>query len=294
MFDRPRNWKWMVPAGAVAPLLWWWHDWDSSGGIWHDAAVVPLLLTIICGLAALMNLVLYVYHYFTEMYSEIRETQNRTPEVRMFEAAKSIHPDAIKALLVHRRTIWRIKYVPLKDLVDWILDDAEIVHAGFVDFVLEHSSEKAIMPKRMLSEGSRAFDPEQIVSDYEQYDALILLLQNKLMITTAYGNQAPQWLPPWTPTTVRHRFGLDETVGAEPEEMSEALKTVVRAQAAVSSGNGNGGLKQLDGEGQTRVQSPVKQEPKRQVAEITDEEWEASQREMADYAKKFVDGRVPS
>jgi hypothetical protein len=141
-----------------------------------------------------------------------------------------MHPEAVKALLVHRRTIWRLKYVPIKDLVDWVLDEADNVHAGFVDFVLDHSNMTAVMSKRLLSDGSKQFDPEDMVTDYEQYDALILLMQQKLMITQAFGNQAPQWLPPYSPELARHRFGLDGAVGEEPEERSEALKAVVRAQ----------------------------------------------------------------
>jgi hypothetical protein len=228
-----------------------------AGGEWADLSIIPLMLAMICGLAGLVNLVLYIYHYWADMYAEVRATQNRTPEVMMFEAAKNMHPEAVKALLVHRRTVWELKYVPSKDLVDWTYREAPNVHAGFVDFVLDHSSHVSVMAKRtFLSEGSKGFDPEDLVTDYEQYDSLILLMQSKLMITQAYGNQAPQWMPPYTPELARHRFGLDGAVNTEPEEMSEALLAVVRAQSrsqkaegriqgegrsgSSSNGNGNG------------------------------------------------------
>jgi hypothetical protein len=220
----------MVPAAFVPVCIWWWHDWDMAGGEWYDLALIPLGLAVILFIAAFVNLALYVYHYWADMYSEVRATQNMTSEVKMFEAARGMHPEAVKALLLHRRTIWRLKYVPAKDLVDWILDDAENVHAGFVDFVLDHSNLTSVMSKRLLSDGSKGFDPEDIVTDYEQYDSLILLMQQKLMITSAYGNQAPQWMPPWNPESARHRFGLDGAVNAEPESMSEAMMAVVRAQ----------------------------------------------------------------
>lgn len=156
----------------------------------------------------------------------------------MFEAAKGMHPDAVKALLVHRRSIWRVRYVPLKDTVDWIFDEAPTVHAGFVDFVLDHSN-GSVMSKRLLSDGSKQFDPEELVTDYQQYDDLVTLMQQKLMCTQAYGNQAPQWLAPWTPELVRHHFGLDGApYGVEEEGVSEAMQAVMRAQAQVQSKSG--------------------------------------------------------
>lgn len=147
----------------------------------------------------------------------------------MFEAAKGMHPDAVKALLVHRRTVWRVKYIPLKDTVDWILDEAPNVHAGFVDFVLDHSN-GALMAKRMLVEGSTKFDPEGLVTDYEQYDVLLLLLQSKLMTTAAYGNQSPKFIPPWNVELVRRRFGLDGDGYQVDDGMSAAMKAVVDSQ----------------------------------------------------------------
>jgi hypothetical protein len=149
----------------------------------------------------------------------------------MFEAAKGMHPKAVEALLLHRRTIWRVKNLPRRDRVDWVLDEAESVHMGFVDFVLEHSSGAALMSKRLLSDGSKQYDPEGIVTDYEQYDDLMMLMRQKLMVTKAYGNQAPQWLPPWNPELARHRWGLDgalgEAVRAQKSEKSEVPPTKV-------------------------------------------------------------------
>lgn len=290
MFDRPRNWKWMVPASLLGPCLVWWGQWAVDGGRWEEWAAVPMVLTIVLGVAALANLLLYVFHYWVEMSTEARAVLNQTPEVRMFEAAKVMHPETAKALLVHRRTIWRQKYVAVKDLVDYILDEAEIVHLGFADFVLAHSSAISIMSKRMLSEGSKQFDPDEQVTDYEQYDAFVLLLQSKLMITQAYGNQAGQWIPPWNPASVGHRFGLDEAFSAEPEELSEAVKTIIRAQ---SKGKGNGGVKELatlpaasQHPSTARVRS-AQDGGRVDVPELTDEEMEAIRLENERYEKQF-------
>jgi len=210
MFEHePRNWKWMVPAALIAPCVVWWNDWWISGGVWSQLAMIPLGLAVVLLIAFLLNLWLYGQRRWADMYSDVQTIRNATPEVRMMEAAKGMHPEAVKALLVHRRTIWRIKYIPKKETVDWILDEAPTVHAGFVDFVLDHSNGVSLMAKHGLSEGSTKFDPDGLITDYEQYDDLLLLLQQKLMVTQAFGNQSPHFLPPWNVEMLRKRFGLD-------------------------------------------------------------------------------------
>jgi len=220
----------MMPAVFTAPCLFWWNDWATSGGAWEELAVIPLALTIVLFVAAAMNFVLYIYDRWADLYATVQTARNSTPEVRMFEAAKGMHPDAVQALLIHRRAIWRIKYVPLKDIADWILDEAPTVHAGFVDFVLDHSGNGSVMSKRLLSDKSKQFDPEGLITDYQQYDDLISLLQQKLMCTQAFGNQPPQWLAPWNADLVRRRFGLDGDQYVV-EEQSEAMAALRRAQA---------------------------------------------------------------
>lgn len=235
MFDRPRNWKWMVPAALSFPAFVLWSKAYFEWG-WGDWSLVFVGLAIVLGVAFVVNLWVYVADYWSDTYANIRMALNTTPEVRMFEAAKGMHPDAVRALLEHRRTIWRLKYVPQKNMVDWILDEAPSVHAGFVDFVLDHSN-GSLMPKHgFLSEGSKRFDPEGIVTDYQQYDDLVLLLQAKLMATAAYGNQAPKLIPPWTVELLRHRFGLDGEGYDSAEEMSVAMRAVVKEHAKDDGG----------------------------------------------------------
>jgi hypothetical protein len=215
---RERAWKWMVPALAVSPGVAWWYlaavEW--GWGIW---STVPAGFVLVMSLAALLNGITYYREKFLRFRADALFMESSTPEVRMMEAAKAMHPEAVKALLAHRRTIWRIKYVPRKDLVDWVLDEAPSVHAGFVDFVLDRSS-GVLMSKRLLSEGSTRFDPEGLVTDYQQYDDLLHLMRSKLMCTEAFGNQPPHLLPPWTVETIRHRFGLDGE-GYEAAETEE-------------------------------------------------------------------------
>ena len=183
----------------------------------------------ICLVAALENLWARVADDWANNWVNVRSEMNATPEVRMFEAAKGMHPDAVRALLIHRRTVWRVKYIPLKDVVDWIMDEAPNVHAGFVDYVLDRSN-GTIMSKRLLSEGSKSFDPDGLVTDYQQYDDLIKLMQRKLMITGAYGNQGPKIIPPWTLETIRHWFGLDGAAYGVEEDVSDAMRRVMAEQ----------------------------------------------------------------
>lgn len=284
MFGEPRNWKWMVPAALVGPCLWWWNDWSMSGDPWQELAIIPAVLMVILIISALVNLLLYGYHHWAQEYSGVQSVRNSTPEVRMFEAAKGMHPEAVKALLVHRRSIWRVKYVPLKDTVDWIFDELPTVHAGFVDFVLDHSTAISVMSKRLLSEGAKQFDPEEIMTDYQQYDDLINYLQVKLMCTQAYGNQAPQWLPPWNPDLVRHRLGLDGAPYAVEEEgITEAMKSVIRAQSKWQS-NGNGKLQDLSQVETTSAKKKAEEaKPAGTDTEITDKEFEAAQQIQTEF-----------
>lgn len=227
MWNEPRNWKWMVPGFAFVGC--------AVGGAWllvqqYDwLAAIVLGFGLICFLAAVFNAWAWVQSHGAEVFSIVQAAKNSTPEVRKFEAAKVMHPEAVRALLAHQRMVWRIRYVPVRDLVEWVLDDAPSVKATFVEFVLDYSSESSVMPKSMLSDGSKQFDAEGIVTDYEQYDSLLLLFQQKMMCTQAFGNQPPKWIAPWTPELLRHRFGLD--VGDYQAEGTEMLKAVERARA---------------------------------------------------------------
>ena len=296
LFNEPRNWKWMVPAALVGPCLWWWNDWSMSGDPWKELAIIPAVLMAILIISAVMNLILYAIHHWSQEYADVQAVRNSTPEVRMFEAAKGMHPDAVKILLVHRRSIWRIKYVPMKDVVDWIFDELPTVHAGFVDFVIDHSSVRSVMSKGLLSQGSKQFDPEGMVTDYEQYDDLLHYLQAKLICTQAFGNQAPQWLPPWNPDLVRHQFGLDGAPYAVEEEgISEAMQAVVRAQAKWYA-NGNGKLQDLTEAESTQEQKPVngnghKPEPVPAAKdELTDQELEQINKIQAEHEARLQKG----
>lgn len=238
LFNEPRNWKWMVPGAFlvvdIASFMWvtWrWAEADTpeKAEMWIWIGILVVGIGLLLFLATVMNWWLYFASNRADIIATLQNAQNSTPEVRMFEAARGMHQDAVHDLLAHRRMLWRIPYVAVGELVDWVLDDAPGVRAGFADFVLDHSTKTSVMPKSMLSDKSTQFDPTGIVQDREQYDALILLMQQKLMCTRAYGNQPPAWIAPWTPEMVRHRFGLEE--GAyQAERTDNVLRAIEQAK----------------------------------------------------------------
>jgi hypothetical protein len=190
-------------------------------------AMLTMAVMFILAVAAAVNLWLYVEAHRAGTFATIRGAMYATPDVRIAEAMSHMHPDAISALTARQRVLWRRKYIPQKDLVDEVLDEAPSVHLGFLAFVLDHSG-RSLMPKRMLSEGSKQFDPDGMVTDYQQYDDLVLLLEAKLLTTKPMGNQPPVFIPPANVALVRHMFGLDDDGSVEEIEKT---KTVGRAEA---------------------------------------------------------------
>src|SRR3990172_13368915 len=127
---------------------------------------------------------------------------SETPAVRIAEALRGLHPEAVRVLNKFGvRTQWQVKIDANNNGRDWILLGTN-VHFGFVEFVLNHSSDTSLYPKRMFSEGSSQYDPDGLTSDYEQYDELMGWMQSRLMVTSPFGNQAAQFLPPWSPDLV--------------------------------------------------------------------------------------------
>lgn len=226
--SEPRNWKWMVPAVVGLVLFVWWGTLPMEVGDW---AWIPLGMALICWIGAVMNFALYYGEGWSSIVTSLWSARFQTPEVMMFEAAKGMHPEAVRLLLTQRRIVWRTRYVPQKDLVDWVLDDVPSVHVGFARFILEHSTSMALMPKRMLSENSFGFDPDGKITDRQQYDDLVKFMQAKLMVTEAFGNQAPMFVPPWKPEDLMWRFGIVNTDEVEEEGTgSEAIDQRVMAK----------------------------------------------------------------
>lgn len=224
-----RTWKWLVP-GMLAPILLvlqlWINDWavraNVSQAFLCGFATWPMMA--LCAVQAWAGFRSYYRQIDVDQFVARKEAEANTAEVRLFDRARGMHPEAVRLLLKHRTMVWRIRETPLTELVDWVLDADPRVHFAFVEHVLEHSNFYAIMPKNLLSDKSHSFDPTMKATDYEQYDAFIKLCQHRGMLTEAFGNQPGQWIEPWSPELVGRRFGV--ILNVEEEKDGEPLAAV--------------------------------------------------------------------
>lgn len=285
MFSEPRNWKWMAPSTMMVLFIAIYGMVPATWGGW---GYVPLGLAVICGVAAALNFWLYLDAHVAQSRIDLANARNATPEVRVAEAMRGMHPEAVRALMMRNRSIWRLRYIPAEDFGDWIYDESPILHAGFVEFVLDHSSAHRgeLMKKEVLSQGSKQFDPNGIVSDYEQYDALIELLERKMMITRAMGNQPAKFLPPYTLDVIRHYFLLDDDGSVESDAKTATMK---RAAELMASKAGIPALRPLVNMGAVMAEKPEPIHPTGlanvREPELKDDELQAIKDEEARYAK---------
>lgn len=222
-----RSWKWMVP-GMAAPILLvlqlWINGWAEQAGVpsLYQCAWATVPIMAILAVQAAAGFRAYYRQIDVDQLSMKRNALATTAEIRLFEAARGMHPEAVRMLLKHRLMIWRIRETPIGELVDFVLDADPRVHYRFVEFVLLNSNFYSIYPKNRLNDKSRSFDPTKAVTDYEQYEAFITLLQSRTMLTEAYGNQPGLWIEPWKPELVARHFGIV----LEAEENEEVLTAV--------------------------------------------------------------------
>lgn len=236
MFDRPRNWKWMVPAALIAPCLIWWNDWAMRDGtVWGALALFPLGLTVILSIASLINLYLYVRDHVASIVSEEISSRNYTPSVRMLEAAKEIHPEVLRMVLGERARRWGLvsgSKSPTGEPYAVLLSRPRVTDVFIVHF-LKMSNKTSYMTKRLLSDGDKSWDPQRIVTAYEMYDDLESLLVEELKCTRPFGvNKPGYWLGDWEPISV----GLDFGVDIEEWEDGGDQRTAVSGQQSAVSG----------------------------------------------------------
>lgn len=225
MINEPRIYKWLSPAAGMVclvPLALWINMLADRNGwawlMWCNCAVVGLIPLL--GIQAWAGFIAYYRRLEVNDYADKRSALTTTAETRLFEYARTMHPETVKLLLMHRRTKWRIKETALNDLVDWVLDADPRIRYEFVEYVLENSNQYAMMPMNgYLSDGAHEFDPDKLITDYEQYRGLHKILLNRAIVTEAFGNQPGQWIEPWTPELVARQFGIALKVDDEKEEV---------------------------------------------------------------------------
>lgn len=214
-----RVWKWLVPAAVLPVIFFMALVFNDVGSVYagYCARGLVMLMPIFA---------VQAWAGFRAYYAEVEtmqlETRRRaladTAEVRLFEASRHMHPQTVELLLKHRREVWRIREMGGDELYTLVLDADPRINHHFLEYVLSHSNFFSIMPKRMLSDKAKSFDPTKVVTDYEMYDALHALLERRGWLTAGFGNQPGAWIEPWNPELVGRRFGVtfdEEEVAAE-------------------------------------------------------------------------------
>lgn len=225
-----RVYKWLVPGVAMVAMLplaawtkaiaegngWGWLLWCSA--FW--VGVMPIL-----GIQAWAAFAAYFRRAEVEDFVDKRNALSTTAEVRLFEYARSMHPDAVKLLLAQRKIVWRVKEAKRGELVDWVLDADPTVHVAFVEYVLQNSTKVKLMPMNgFLGDKTHDFDRDKLITDYDQYRAFHRVLINRGMATEAFGNQPGQWIEPWTPELVAAHFGVTLDVEESTEKKEDQPK----------------------------------------------------------------------
>jgi hypothetical protein len=200
----------MVPGAGIGCVLMVQLWINANGGHWTALCIygsVPVM--VILGVQSIAMFWAYYSQLFTDQMVQRRRALATTVETQLFEMARTMHPDTVKLLLMHRKMKWRVKESKLTELADWVLDADPRVRVEFVEHVLDNSTQWAMMAMSRLSDKAYEFDPDKLVTDYDQYRAFHKLLINRAMATDAFGSQPGQWIEPWTPELVARQFGIE-------------------------------------------------------------------------------------
>lgn len=228
----------MVPA-MLTPIVGGLGAWWMTAGETWLKFIGFVLISWACVLlyAAFKNCNEYFAEGNIQRFERKQHALAITPVTLMAQALPGLHPDAVKVLNKFGvRTVYQVKVDMKKGDRDWILLGTN-VHFGFIQYVLDHSNPRSLMPKRMLSDGSRRFDADGLVTDYEQYDELQQWLIARMIITRPFGDNSPSmFLPPWNPDLVKEKMGFSGPVDLEDAEQEPIAETqAVKAQQLIQS-----------------------------------------------------------
>jgi len=292
--DGPRTWKWAVP-GLLAMCLGFWGSKLSMLSGERDLGVFMMILAMFLGMMAVTNWWKLVSAHSTEMYVMRRGAESETPLVLLSKNMKQMHPEAIKVLnRFGVKTSWGVKVNVERGERDWVLLDTDpSVHFGFIEYVLDNSKGGKLMPMGYpyLTDGSKKWDPDGLIEDREQYHSLRKWMFARMMITEAHGNQPPHFLPPWNAELLMESMGLtgeQDLYKPELDEKRTDMTEIPASKSVMDMLPKNSSVPK--GDAISSQQSMVRQ----RRDEISDEEWNAIQKEMAEYGNKFEGGVVPN
>jgi hypothetical protein len=218
--NEPRNWKWMVPAMLIPVLLIGSVMMLKASGGWdwlRILAIIPLFWMWVCGQAAMRNYRAYFMEHDAWVLGMRQRALAVTADTELAKTLSGLHPAYAKLLTMHTQTVWMLREGRTAEelgIVDYVLFGPRVpVRLAFVIHVLKHSNSVAVMPERLLSDGSKQFDPDGLLSDREQYRELVAYWHSQGRVTGSYGNQGPQWIYPWTPATIATAMDLELELG---------------------------------------------------------------------------------
>lgn len=275
MFDDfARTWKWAVPGFFMILLGWGGFIVFQMEG-WKNAAVLMILVALLCLAITLTNWWRFASDHNEELFERHQHALSVTPLVLLSENMKSMHPEAVRVLnRFGVRTSWQVRVDANRGQRDWMLADTN-VHFGFIEFVLSRSG-KALYPKRNFHEGSRKWDPDGLVEDREQYAEFEMWLFARLMVTRSHGDFRPaEFIPPWTPELISVTMGLTGEQDLYQPEEDKAVKQLPAEKEAA-----RGPVLAVKKEDRSR--------------DLTEEESKAVEAENERYASLYVDHKIPS
>lgn len=207
--DKPRTWKWAVPAAIFILLIpltgKMFASPDAEVQFW---SMIPCGFGILVLAIALVNLWKLWTQHAAELFTEHQTALALTPLVLLSQNMKQMHPEAVRVLnRFGVRTSWQVRVDPHLGTRDWVLADSN-VHFGFIEYVLS-KSHGVLYPKNNFHDGSKKWDPDGLVEDREQYDELESWMFARLMVTRSHGEYKPaEFIPPWKPELILETLGL--------------------------------------------------------------------------------------
>ena len=225
MYSDARNWKWMTPSAVFGLLLIvtrWLLMSSSEEARW--VGVMTGVICAVCAIAAIGNFVDYRRAQFVSIFERQQRARSLTALSQEMESARGVHPDSVALIINERHRVWMLKSgVQSQGIMPHsVLYGAPDVTEYFLQYFLENSSDKVVMPKRLLVQGRKnRFDPYGVVDEYTMYDRLLELLatQGKVMMYAKYMQY--EWIAPWSPRLVAEDFGL---IWTEDESIVEEVK----------------------------------------------------------------------
>ena len=233
-----RNWKWMLPGAGFALALLLTRYFTLSQYEWvRSYAIVTWIIALLCGIASIGNYVDYRHDKSMSIFERKQSAISRTQLSVELEMSRGVSPDVAKILINERRRVWMMKSGVKVDGIapHSVLYGAPDVTEYFLEYFLKSSTDKSVMPKRLLSDKRKnRFDPWGVVSEYTMYDHLIELLKVQGKVQRWSEFDIYEWVFPWTPELIAEDY--DRAWWFEEEQVSEVSEVSKVAEVQRSKG----------------------------------------------------------